>query len=399
MSVPEGKYINHVFSRDEWRDKEICNVSFTHCQFLDCKLEGAVFRNCTFSQCAFVRCCLDGVDFTKDTQVSRSEIIGCNVPDLKIKILSETDALFSDAYYAKNVHIQCDPASVPLYHDFDTFFISEVYKGGQGTTYVVEPRVETNTYFRGRKYVVKLLHFSNKESLQKIERECENIKNIRSPYVAGILANKINHNSKLYYLVMEHAPGCTLWRILRHGHTLSTDAKRSICVQAFKALRDIHASNIVHRDINPKNLIIHFVDGDEETIRLKIVDFGFSRLLASGRVDGYTLSRPFFAPGYQPLEVFDTNTYSFQSDIFSLGISLFQMWTGRHPFSALSDGGEAEYKRRLRVARKKGPTGLDRIKEPAFQDIMRRCLQIEKRARPATALEVLNMLLRQPHEL
>ncbi|MDI6689289.1 MAG: serine/threonine-protein kinase [Actinomycetota bacterium] len=132
-----------------------------------------------------------------------------------------------------------------------------------------------------------------------------------------------------YYLVMEYIEGATLAEILNKKSPLSCDQSITIASQICLGLECAHLNGIIHRDIKPENLML-LQDG-----RVKIMDFGIARLKSStmtrrGDILG-TLA--YMSPEQAQGEYVDEAT-----DIFSLGVVLYQMLTGVSPFAAETSG-------------------------------------------------------------
>ncbi|SEN77500.1 protein kinase domain-containing protein [Lihuaxuella thermophila] len=142
--------------------------------------------------------------------------------------------------------------------------------------------------------------------------------NIMNVYDAG-------REGQTYFMVMEYVDGPTLKKWIRSRGALSPKEAISIAMQICDGLAHAHANGIVHRDIKPQN-IMSAPDG-----RIKVTDFGISRILRSsstltktGTVMG---SVHYFSP-----EQARGSDIGFPSDLYSLGVVLFEMVTGRVPF-------------------------------------------------------------------
>jgi predicted ATPase len=135
------------------------------------------------------------------------------------------------------------------------------------------------------------------------------------------------------YLVMEWVEGRTLRELM--GPTLCPKEVARLGRQVARALRAVHAREIVHRDIKPANVMVRDEDG-----YVKVLDFGLARLLPSGPAAGPTPAAAPTEPGllvgtlpYMSPEQARGEAVDSASDIFSLGIVLYELATGRHPFA------------------------------------------------------------------
>jgi len=132
-----------------------------------------------------------------------------------------------------------------------------------------------------------------------------------------------------YYLIMEFIEGITLQEVLTKDGQLSIDQSIAIVSQICQALECAHLNGIIHRDIKPENLML-LPDG-----RVKVMDFGIARLKNSSltREGDIVGTLPFMSPEQCNAEDVDERT-----DIFSLGVVLYQMLTGVSPFEAETTG-------------------------------------------------------------
>jgi len=132
-----------------------------------------------------------------------------------------------------------------------------------------------------------------------------------------------------YFMVMEFVRGATLSRMLSERKRLTIDSAISIMVQALDGLDYAHGRNIVHRDIKPANIII-----SQEGV-VKVTDFGIARLLGSARMtrEGSLIGTlEYISP-----EAAQGKDATALSDIYSSGVVLYELLTGRLPFSSQND--------------------------------------------------------------
>ncbi|MGH7546386.1 MAG: serine/threonine-protein kinase, partial [Gemmatimonadota bacterium] len=127
-----------------------------------------------------------------------------------------------------------------------------------------------------------------------------------------------------FFLIFEFVEGKPLAQLLKKGKLDPTRCRR-IALGAARGLAAAHAYGIVHRDIKPANLILS--DGDE----VKIADFGVARLEGSSLTQaGQTVG----TPAYMSPEQAQGKALDGRSDVFSLGVVLYEMLTGTNPFAA-----------------------------------------------------------------
>ena len=176
-----------------------------------------------------------------------------------------------------------------------------------------------------RRVAVKLMHreiAADTDQLERFRREARAVAQLSHPHIVGVI--DAGEEDGRPYIVFEYVEGETLKDRIRRMGRLPVDEAIAYAIEISRALGAAHARHIVHRDVKPQNVLI-----DEEG-SAKVTDFGIARsldeegLTADGRVLGTTdYVSPEQALGH------DVNG---QSDIYSLGVVLFEMLTGDVPF-------------------------------------------------------------------
>ena len=133
------------------------------------------------------------------------------------------------------------------------------------------------------------------------------------------------------YISMEYLEGVTLKDLIANKGALPLGVGLRIAKQMCQGLEAAHRQGVVHRDIKPQNMLIL-----PETGELKIMDFGIARVseVKGGRGAGLTTAGTVMGtPDYMPPEQAQGQPADFRSDIYSLGVVLFEVFTGRLPFT------------------------------------------------------------------
>lgn len=139
----------------------------------------------------------------------------------------------------------------------------------------------------------------------------------------------------LFYLAMEYLAGSTLDRVLQAQRTLSWRRVSSIGLQIARALREAHGLGVVHRDLKPANIMVLHADND--TDHVKVLDFGLVKSFVEGHeLEGRAITQLGMlmgSPPYMAPEQGDQNHADPRSDIYSLGVVMFEALTGQPPFT------------------------------------------------------------------
>jgi len=155
------------------------------------------------------------------------------------------------------------------------------------------------------------------------------------------LARKITHRNVLRthdfgesegtpYISMEYLEGVTLKELVKNKGALPSGVGLSIAKQMCQGLEAAHHQGVVHRDIKPQNMLIL-----PETGELKVMDFGIARVssMEAGASGLTTAGTVMGTPDYMPPEQAQGGAADFRSDIYSLGVVLYEIFTGKLPFT------------------------------------------------------------------
>ena len=156
--------------------------------------------------------------------------------------------------------------------------------------------------------------------IRKFQREAQAAAGLAHPNVVNVF--DVGEDQGVNYIVMELVEGITLKEYISKKGRLTVKEATSIAIQVSMGLEAAHNRNIVHRDIKPQNIIIS-TDG-----KVKVTDFGIARVASSNTISTNAMGSVHYS---SPEQV--RGGYSdFKSDIYSLGITMYEMVTGRVPF-------------------------------------------------------------------
>ncbi len=153
---------------------------------------------------------------------------------------------------------------------------------------------------------------------------------LKHPHIVGILAFFAEAGD--YYMVLEYAPGITLRELIDRTGPIPEQRALRIFDQIAAALGSAHAKGIIHRDVKPSNIM---VDPDHAD-HVLMMDFGIARLLSEGHLTrtGTRLGTMHYMSPEQVMAVKDIDA---RSDVYSAGVVLYEMLSGRLPFNADTD--------------------------------------------------------------
>jgi serine/threonine-protein kinase len=196
--------------------------------------------------------------------------------------------------------------------------------GGMGAVYRGE-RLEL-----GRPVAIKFLHalFSADKSFRgRFEREARAMSLLSHPYCVSVIDYGV---VDVPYIVMDFVTGRTLRELIDESR-LTTERALRIACQMLSGISHAHGRSIIHRDIKPENVMLSEATGLGEHVR--IFDFGLAKLLDSTReADFSTAATMIGTPSYMPPEQSFGEEVDHRTDLYSAGVVLFEMLTGKKPF-------------------------------------------------------------------
>jgi tRNA A-37 threonylcarbamoyl transferase component Bud32 len=247
--------------------------------------------------------------------------------------------------------------------------IEEVGQGGMAVVY----RAEDETL--RREVAIKVLHphlLAEPESKARLEREAQAVAKLQHDNILQVF-DYSGEDAPASYIVTEFIDGQTLKQFFTGRKTPQPEIAALIAIELGSALAHAHAFGIIHRDVKPENVMVRR-DG-----MLKLMDFGVAQILDLERmtVTGQLLG----SPAYMAPELFEGKPLDFRTDVFSVGIMLYQMATGSLPFSGRNPH---EVLKKIAEGRFPDPRTLNRLIADRLTRIISRALAKKPDDRYAT---------------
>ena len=196
---------------------------------------------------------------------------------------------------------------------------SRIARGGMAKVYLAtDLRLE-------RKVAVKVMHdhlVDDAEYAAKFIREARHTARLAHPNIVSVFDQ--GHEGDILFLVMEYLPGITLRELLNDYGSLTVEQALDITTAVLQALVVAHREGILHRDVKPENVML-VNDG-----RIKVGDFGLARPVTSATETGKSLlgTVAYIAP-----ELLTRGQADNRSDLYSVGVMLYEMLAGKQPFT------------------------------------------------------------------
>lgn len=202
--------------------------------------------------------------------------------------------------------------------------IKEIGKGGMGVVYLA-----TDTILQ-RRVAVKVLKYSvlpEDENRHRFRSEAVTLAKLSHPNIT-MLYNLVQSGGR-WCMIMEYVEGETLESLLLRRGALPVKEALDIVIQTLEGLQHAHERGVTHRDLKPANLMI------SSKGEVKIMDFGIARIAGSSRLT--RIGQAVGTPQYMSPEQVKGLEGDYSSDLYSLGIVLYELLTGQMPFSAVSE--------------------------------------------------------------
>jgi len=208
-------------------------------------------------------------------------------------------------------------------------------EGGMGVVYLVEHPVI------GRKAALKAIHphfGRNPEVISRFITEAKSINQIGHEHIVDVTDFGTTPSGDFYF-IMDYLQGESLASVLQDAAPFPPERALRIALQIADALQASHEHGVIHRDVKPDNIIL--VAHGEDRDFVKVLDFGLAKLVGSEAVTtrntrrGSVLGTPYYMA---PEQCEGKNEIDHRADIYSLGVILFEMLTGKLPFGGTGYG-------------------------------------------------------------
>lgn len=208
--------------------------------------------------------------------------------------------------------------------------------------------------------VLKQEFSENANFVSKFRIEAQAAAGLMHPNIVNVY--DVGEEEGIYYIVMELVEGITLKKYIEKKARLSYKEAVSIAIQVCMGIEAAHNNHIIHRDIKPQNIII------SKEGKVKVTDFGIAKAATSNTITSNVMGSVHYTSPEQARGGYSDE----KSDIYSLGITLFEMLTGRVPFN-----GETTVAIAIKHIQEEFPSPQDYVPEipGCVEDIVRKCCQ------------------------
>ena len=198
--------------------------------------------------------------------------------------------------------------------------VDQLGKGSMGEVFLAhDPHIERRVALK----VLRRDHLAKKEIVSRFIKEAKAIGRLSHPGIVNV--HDVGQDHGTIFIAMEYLEGQPLNEAVR-SRKLDIAEIVSICIQVAQALDYAHKKGIVHRDVKPSNLILM------ENNQIKLTDFGIARFEDASLTLKTRLGDILGTPAYMSPEQISANVVDSRSDIYSLGVILYELLVGKRPF-------------------------------------------------------------------
>ncbi len=257
--------------------------------------------------------------------------------------------------------------------------------GGMGVVYLAEHPII------GKKVALKVIHrelSANREVIGRFYQEARAVNLIGNEHIVEVHDFGQSPEGDLFF-VMEYLDGKTLAQVLTRERLLDVPRALHVSAQIADALAAAHTAGIIHRDLKPDNVMLLERSGDPAFV--KLLDFGLAKVMSESGTKNLTAAGVILGtPQYMSPEACESKKVDHRTDIYALGVLLFQMLCGQVPFDGETMGAVLI----KQVSQPPpAPRGLSPLIPPAVEQIILRCLAKAPDARFQSMAELRAALL------
>ena len=235
--------------------------------------------------------------------------------------------------------------------------LEKIGTGGMADVYkAVDNKLSRNVAVK----VLKQEFSENENFVSKFRVEAQAAAGLMHPNVVNVY--DVGEENDIYYIVMELVEGITLKKYIEKKARLSFEEAVSIAIQVGMGIEAAHEKHIIHRDIKPQNIIISLAG------KVKVTDFGIAKAATSNTITSNVMGSVHYTSPEQARGGYSDE----KSDIYSLGITMFEMLTGRVPYN-----GETTVAIAIKHIQEPMPSPRDFVPEIPYslEDIVLKCCE------------------------
>ncbi|UCF96277.1 MAG: serine/threonine protein kinase [Spirochaetaceae bacterium] len=258
--------------------------------------------------------------------------------------------------------------------------ISKIAQGGMGAVYKAKhPTLKRFVLLK------KLTLRGGPQFIERFRREARIMMDFKNEHIVQVYDHFKDGSS--YYIAEEFVDGVSLEQLIKRERYLSNEAAALIFYEVCKALQHAHEKGVIHRDMKPGNILI------SNQGEVKLVDFGIATSLEDSEEgltrDGMTLGTPSYIP---PEQIDNAKNVDRRADIYSLGVVLYEMLTGKTPFPGSFT---AETIALIHKGKYTHPKRINPKIAPALSNIIARSMKPNRRRRFQDLRQIIRRLERR----
>jgi len=244
--------------------------------------------------------------------------------------------------------------------------LSKIGTGGMGAVFLAEhPLI-------GKRAAIKVIHrelANNRDVVSRFFQEARAVNSIGNDHIVQIHDFGVTPEND-HFFIMEYLDGQTLAHVLTHERVMDVMRALHVGAQIAGALGAAHACGVIHRDLKPDNIMLMPRLGDPDFV--KVLDFGLAKVFQDAPVVQTAAGVLLGTPQYMSPEACESRGgIDHRTDIYALGVLLFQMMTGKLPFEGQTMG---EVLVKQVTALPPAPRGINAAIPPSVEQILLRCL-------------------------